>query len=194
MSKSLGNFFTVRDLLDQGVPGEVIRFVFLSTHYRKPMDWTEKKAKEAEATLESWALLTKDVEESSVADEAFIAHLSNDLNTAGAIAEMHKMKTELRFADLKAAMRFMSLEFEATEDSVNAYDAFRSTLVADDVDKLAKKLADFRQMAMLSKDFSQVDSMKTSLISAGIEVRMSKDGVQLVRGPNFDPSKLEGLL
>jgi len=43
MSKSLGNFFTVRDLLDQGVPGEVIRFVFLSTHYRKPMDWTEKK-------------------------------------------------------------------------------------------------------------------------------------------------------
>ncbi|MBN2759772.1 MAG: cysteine--tRNA ligase, partial [Rhodobacteraceae bacterium] len=40
MSKSLGNFFTVRDLLDQGWPGEVIRFVILSTHYRKPMDWT----------------------------------------------------------------------------------------------------------------------------------------------------------
>ena len=48
MSKSLGNFFTVRDLLDQGVPGEVIRFVFLSTHYRKPMDWTAEKAGEAE--------------------------------------------------------------------------------------------------------------------------------------------------
>ncbi len=44
MSKSLGNFFTVRDLLDQGIPGEVIRFVFLSTHYRKPMDWTAEKA------------------------------------------------------------------------------------------------------------------------------------------------------
>jgi cysteinyl-tRNA synthetase len=48
MSKSLGNFFTVRDLLDSGVPGEVIRFVFLSTHYRKPMDWTAEKAREAE--------------------------------------------------------------------------------------------------------------------------------------------------
>ncbi len=47
MSKSLGNFFTVRDLLDQGLPGEVIRFVFLSTHYRKPMDWTDEKAREA---------------------------------------------------------------------------------------------------------------------------------------------------
>ncbi|MEM6341676.1 MAG: cysteine--tRNA ligase, partial [Pseudomonadota bacterium] len=54
MSKSLGNFFTVRDLLDQGVPGEVIRFVMLSTHYRKPMDWTEKKREEAEATLRKW--------------------------------------------------------------------------------------------------------------------------------------------
>ncbi len=54
MSKSLGNFFTVRDLLDKGIPGEVIRFVFLSTHYRKPMDWTEKKAEEAVKTLRNW--------------------------------------------------------------------------------------------------------------------------------------------
>jgi len=46
MSKSLGNFFTVHDLLEQGVPGEVIRFVFLQTHYCKPMDWTEKKSRE----------------------------------------------------------------------------------------------------------------------------------------------------
>ena len=52
MSKSLGNFFTVRDLLDKGVPGEVIRFVLLSTHYRSPMDWTEEKVEEAKATLE----------------------------------------------------------------------------------------------------------------------------------------------
>ena len=54
MSKSLGNFFTVRDLLEQGWPGEVIRFVMLSTHYRKPMDWTEEKAREAERTLRKW--------------------------------------------------------------------------------------------------------------------------------------------
>ncbi len=51
MSKSLGNFFTVRDLLDKGIPGEVIRFVLLSTHYSKPMDFTMEKAEQAEATL-----------------------------------------------------------------------------------------------------------------------------------------------
>jgi cysteinyl-tRNA synthetase len=55
MSKSLGNFFTVRDLLDQGVSGEVIRFVMLSTHYRKPMDWTEAKRQEAEKLLRNIA-------------------------------------------------------------------------------------------------------------------------------------------
>uniref|UniRef100_UPI0028B1CADF cysteine--tRNA ligase n=1 Tax=Paracoccus sp. TaxID=267 RepID=UPI0028B1CADF len=54
MSKSLGNFFTVRDLLEQGIPGEVVRFVLLSTHYRKPMDWTAGKAREAEAVLRRW--------------------------------------------------------------------------------------------------------------------------------------------
>ena len=59
MSKSLGNFFTVHDLLTgnnpEGVkyPGEVIRFVFLSTHYRKPMDWTAEKAREASR---SWGI------------------------------------------------------------------------------------------------------------------------------------------
>ena len=51
MSKSLGNFFTVRDLIDKGIPGEVIRFVFLSTHYRKPMDWTLDKANQADILL-----------------------------------------------------------------------------------------------------------------------------------------------
>ena len=51
MSKSLGNFFTVRDLLDKGVPGEVIRFVLLSTHYRQPMDFTEAKVDEAKRVL-----------------------------------------------------------------------------------------------------------------------------------------------
>ena len=54
MSKSLGNFFTVRDLLDAAVSGEVIRFVMLSTHYRKPMDWTEKKRIEAQKELGKW--------------------------------------------------------------------------------------------------------------------------------------------
>ncbi|MDM7255349.1 MAG: cysteine--tRNA ligase, partial [Paracoccus sp. (in: a-proteobacteria)] len=62
MSMSLGYFFTVRDLLDRGGPGEVIRFVMLSTHYRKPMDWTEARAAEAEAVLRRWRGLVAGIE------------------------------------------------------------------------------------------------------------------------------------
>ena len=62
MSKSLGNFFTVRDLLDRGIPGEVIRFVLLSTHYRQPMDWTERKVDEAERALRRWRALAGNAE------------------------------------------------------------------------------------------------------------------------------------
>ncbi|MEJ6477105.1 MAG: cysteine--tRNA ligase, partial [Octadecabacter sp.] len=54
MSKSLGNFFTVRDLLDLGGAGVVMRFVFLGTLYGKPLEWTEAKGAEAEATLRKW--------------------------------------------------------------------------------------------------------------------------------------------
>ena len=51
-----------------------------------------------------------------------------------------------------------------------------------------------RSLAMKTKDFSEVDRLKFALISAGVEVRMSKNGVDLVPGPNFDPAKLEGIL
>ena len=53
MSKSLGNFFTVRELLDEGVPGAVARFVLLSAHYRQPIDWTRSKVDEATACSET---------------------------------------------------------------------------------------------------------------------------------------------
>ena len=87
MSKSLGNFFTVRDLLDQGIPGEVIRFVMLSSHYRKPMDWTEKKRQEAAAHLQAWDRLKRlslgsDYKPCpSNVSQKIIGALADDLNT-----------------------------------------------------------------------------------------------------------------
>ena len=50
-----------------------------------------------------------------------------------------------------------------------------------------------RASAMETKDFSRVDEMKAALVAAGVEVRMSKAGVELIPGPGFDPAKLEGL-
>jgi len=90
MSKSLGNFFTVRDLLDQGIPGEVIRFVFLSTHYRKPMDWTAEKAREAEKRLKKWRELSKSTMPSKP-HPRILDSLEDDLNTSLAITELEAL-------------------------------------------------------------------------------------------------------
>lgn len=62
-----------------------------------------------------------------------------------------------------------------------------------DLHPLAKRLAEMRTAAMQTKDFAQVDRLKAALIEAGVEVRMSKEGVELVPGAGFDPSKLEAL-
>ena len=181
MSKSLGNFFTVRDLLDKGIPGEVIRFVFLQTHYSKPMDWTDEKARQAEACLRKWRAAVDGVAASQPAPE-LIAALADDLNTAGAIAVLHGLDDP---AVLKASAALLGLLDEGMGDWAAAPEA--------DLSGLADKLAGLRATAMETKDFAPVDALKSALMAAGVEVRMSKAGVELLPGPGFDASKLEGL-
>ena len=65
--------------------------------------------------------------------------------------------------------------------------------VTVDLSDFADRLAALRETAMQTKDFSTVDAMKTGLTEAGVEVRMSKTGVELVPGAGFDAAKLEGL-
>jgi cysteinyl-tRNA synthetase len=183
MSKSLGNFFTVHDLLEQGIPGEVIRFVFLSTHYGKPMDWTAKKAAEAEATLRKWRGMVADVEAAEV-PAGVVAAIADDLNTAGAIAELHKLAGAGDAVGLKAGASLLGLLSDDLGDWAEGVD-----LSAYEV-----MLADVRAKAMETKDFSEVDRIKAALTEAGVEVRMSKAGVELLPAAGFDASKLEGLL
>lgn len=209
MSKSLGNFFTVRDLLEQGVPGEVIRFVFLSTHYRKPMDWTDKKAKDAEGTLRRWRRMFEgafDDEWIGQPAKEVIEALANDLNTPQALAELHRMHTgilnayngivahgadydgpdpKILEAEFLSSARFLGLLSEDLGDWAE--------VTTVDLSGYEQQLAQVRADAMQSKDFSEVDRLKAGYIAAGLEVRMSKAGVELVPGSNFDPAKLEGL-
>ncbi len=185
MSKSLGNFFTVRDLLDQGVPGEVIRMVMLGTHYRKPMDWTEKKRAEAEANLRKWRALVEDVAPSQPSKAAFAA-LCDDLNTAGVLAEMHRLAQAGDGPALAATGHMLGLLLPQMGDWARGAVA--------DLAPFAQALASARAAAMQTKDFAEVDRLKAAFLAAGLEVRMAKDGVDLVPGPTFDPTKLEGVL
>jgi cysteinyl-tRNA synthetase len=182
MSKSLGNFFTVRDLLDQGIPGEVIRMVFLGTHYRKPMDWTAEKAREAEATLRKWREMVAGVTPSAPLP-GVVAALSDDLNTAGALAELHAAAGRGDAGGLLASAQLMGL---LTEE-------LGGWAVTVDLSGLAAKMTELRAAAKVTKDFAPVDAIKAALLAAGVEVRMGKEGVELVAGPGFDASQLEGL-
>ncbi|MBR9893539.1 cysteine--tRNA ligase [bacterium] len=190
MSKSLGNFFTVHDLLEgrdgqAGVPGEVIRFVMLSTHYRKPMDWTAEKASQAEATLKKWYAQITEALDNEVPYVGVVNALADDLNTAKAIAEMHQLSLAGDTPSLRASLKLLGFLDHGIPDWARGPDF--------DLSELADKLAAVRGAAMESKDFSEVDRMKAALLEAGVEVRMSKAGVELLPGAGFDAAKLEGL-
>lgn len=191
MSKSLGNFFTIRDLLDQGIPGEVIRLVMLGTHYGKPMDWTAAKAQQATKTLKAWRKLIADAEEVGP-DQKVVDLLADDLNTAGALMRLHAMAKDIGANPQKechiekgvflSSARLLGI---LTEE-LGGWDKANVDLSA-----LAEKLSILRAQAMETKDFAAVDAMKSMLLGAGVEVRMSKTGVALEAGPAFDAAKLE---
>ncbi|WP_425099055.1 cysteine--tRNA ligase [Tropicibacter sp. S64] len=187
MSKSLGNFFTVRDLLDQGVPGEVIRFVMLSTHYRKPMDWTAEKAREAKKTLQKWRAQTRGLP-TTAPHAGVVAALADDLNTHGAIAELHNLSNSGDFVSLLSSAKLLGL----LTDSLSGWENDRPADGGDMfvLKTLEKNLQAMRVRAMQTKDFSGVDSMKSALIAAGVEVRMSKEGVSLEPTETFDSDAL----
>ena len=91
MSKSLGNFITTADLLEQGISGEIIRYVLLSSHYRKPIDWNHKALGDAKKALDSFyrVLQYSNVELEPVEQE-FLNVLLDDLNTPQAFAMLHE--------------------------------------------------------------------------------------------------------
>jgi cysteinyl-tRNA synthetase len=194
MSKSLGNFFTVRDLLDQGVPGEVIRFVYLMTHYRKPMDWTEEKRREAEATLRLWRGIVRGTEVSDMIDAEVVGALSDDLNTAGAIARLHAIAKSIsanpkKDCHVEKALLVSSAALLGLLDPSPAWDEAGQV----DLSAFVQRLTDLRAAALISKDFGPLDLLKSSLIAAGVDVRMKKEGIELATVPGFDPAKLETL-
>ena len=195
MSKSLGNFFTVRDLLDHGIPGEVIRFVFLMTHYRSPMDWTAEKAVVATAKIGDYLTLVSRFADLELArhtklPERLVWALADDLNTHLALAEVDRLAGNGQWNEVARSLDFLGLtSFARLEERQLLLRKAEASLK-----EIASTLLEVRMAAMLSKDFSAVDALKSTLITAGVEVRMSKAGVELVPGPNFDPAKLEALL
>jgi len=182
MSKSLGNFFTVRDLLEQGWPGEVIRFVYLGTHYGKPMDWTAEKAEQARATLSRWRTLTRGVTAAAEPAPELLAALGDDLNTAGAIAVLHGLATAGDAAGLKASAALMGL----LEDKHDWTQREVGVEVSARIDALLLE----RAAARKARDFARADALRDGFQRAGLIVRDTPQGAEWEAGPDFDPAEI----
>ena len=210
MSKSLGNFFTVRDLLDRGIPGEVIRFVLLSTHYRQPIDWTEAKVHDATVLLTLWEKLLRESRAAGLAPAAdarpapeVLAALADDLNTPLALKVLRDLASEIRQGGVQAARAFQ--EFTASLDLMGiSPDGFRDAAIeaslarafADEgaLESRVSTLLRAREAARAARDFARADAIREALTAAGIKV-MDRTGApsEWEIGPDFDPAKLEGL-
>ena len=177
MSKSLGNFVTIRDLLDtedfggRRWPGEVLRLAMLRTHYRQPIDWTVKALEEAERTLDRWYAAIGDVDASEPAG-AVLEELFDDLNTPGAIAALHGAMGEAgtRGAGLAAA-RLLGL----LEEAPATWAARREAAAGVNVAVVEALIAD-RLAARRDKRWADSDRIRGELAALGVVLKDNKDG------------------
>jgi cysteinyl-tRNA synthetase len=183
MSKSLGNFVTIRELLNgwQGYiwPGEALRFNMLRTHYRQPIDWTLEGLDESHKTLWIWYEGLASVEPLPDVAANVIAALADDLNTPQMISELHGLHRSGKKRELRTALRFMGFSGDRNEISRKTSAAGTSTargggaaIVAAEVEKLISD----RAAARARKDFKESDRIRDELAAMGVVIKDSKDG------------------
>ena len=159
MSKSLGNFYTIRDLLADW-PGEVLRFNMLRTHYRQPIDFTLAGLKESWKTLERWYETTEPLADPAP-NAAFFEALSDDLNTPAAIASLHQAD-EMALAGGLGFLGFSNVQLKIAAKT--------------QVDTVAIAAAiEARLAARKAKNFAESDRIRDDLLAKGIVL---KDGPQ----------------
>ena len=170
MSKSLGNFITIDELLrtekfgGRSWPGEVLRLAMLRTHYRQPIDWTVKALEEAEATLRRWHEAAGSPEGAPAS--TILVALADDLNTPLALSEIHGLRAAGRADALAATLAFLGLWNPALfAGEVDA--ATRATIEA---------LVSARLEARKAKNWAESDRLRDELAAMGVTLEDGKDG------------------
>jgi cysteinyl-tRNA synthetase len=175
MSKSLGNFYTIRQLLEDW-PGEALRLAMLRTHYRQPIDFTMKGLEEARRTLDDWYWFAGEVC-GSEPSPAVIEALSDDLNTPKAIAELHTLRNAAQKADgfeahaeFVATLKFLGFLGETAE----SWASRRRASAGIDVAQIEALVA-ARLTARNAKNFAESDRLRDELIALGVTIKDAKD-------------------
>ncbi|MDD3764749.1 MAG: cysteine--tRNA ligase [Nevskiales bacterium] len=188
MSKSIGNVLLVHELL-KTVPGEAIRLVLLTGHYRQPVDWTDEVVSEARKKLDRLYGALRDLGDVAPADgvtapAAFVAALEDDLNTPMALAELfelarraNKATDPVEKAQLKAQMLDAGLLLGLLQQAPEDWFAWAPQVDGDrpDAGEIEALLAQ-RADARANKQWAESDRIRDDLKARGVLVEDSKDG------------------
>jgi cysteinyl-tRNA synthetase len=181
MSKSEGNFVTIRELLADW-PGEVLRLNMLKTHYRSPIDWTAASLEESKKTLNSWYDIIGDETRSpGEVDESVAAFLGDDLNTPGAITRLHAiaagrvgtsgpLQLDVK-RKLKASAMMLGLLGKTKKQYLQSHP---KTVVVNK--ELVNASIAARDAARARKDFKESDRIRDELAAMGVVIKDSKEG------------------
>jgi cysteinyl-tRNA synthetase len=175
MSKSLGNFVTIRELLADW-PGEVLRLNMLKAHYRSPMDWTSKGLEESAKTLDDWYWVAADNKGERPSD-AVIEALSDDLNTPQMIASLHGLRNSAASGSERdrnafaASLRLLGFLSESAAE----WKGRKQQASGVDVKQVDGLIA-ARAAARARKDFQESDRIRDQLAAMGVVIKDSKAG------------------
>ncbi|MBV9568270.1 MAG: cysteine--tRNA ligase [Hyphomicrobiales bacterium] len=171
MSKSLGNFVTINELLTTETfggrkwPGPVLRLAMLATQYRQPIDWTVAGLDEAERVLKDWSAFVEKAPAGEVSP-AVVEALADDLNTPKVIATLHALRKGGGASELRESLEFLGIELLA---------GVRIELSDKETVEIEAKIA-ARNQARARKDWKEADRLRDELLARGVLLKDNKDG------------------
>lgn len=185
MSKSLGNYLTVEDLRNKNIDGSVIRFVLLSTHYRQPLDWTNRKLTEAQNIINKWFNVTnnRDLNINGIPTNKILEALCDDLNIPLVITEMHNLLKEEDYDGFANSFFFLGFNSNNSIKSKNNLDK-------QTINEMINLLIVERQNARKNKDYRKSDLIRIKLEKAGVTINDHGNETTWSLKPNFNPSSL----
>jgi len=196
MSKSLGNFYTLRDLLEKGYTGQEVRYLLLSSHYRSQLNFTFDSLNAARASLtriEDLIVRLKGIDEAAKesahiydfltsSETKFKEALADDLNISSALAVLFDLTRDLNAACDKKQMG--EKEAKVALDLFTKWDAVLGVLPLnkkDEIPENMQKLLIQRQEARKNKDFALSDQIRDEILNAGYLIEDTSKGPRLKR-------------